>query len=511
MVFLSKLLGLGREMVIADKFGTSTEYDLYLIAIILPALAYGVINFASFYLFVPYLTRRFEAQVDGEPRQGWRSAWTIFNFSIVSAVVITVIIVLAAPYIMRIWTSDFTAEEFTRIILYSRLTALIVILGTSEAFFRAVLNIKQVFTYPAAGPIIFNLVSVACIILFYRELSVGAIAVGLVAGIFLQNIYLVIRLITYHPLTEYRPTVFSSEVKLVLVTAGVLILIEVLNRSYFMIDRYFAPAFGPGIVSALNYSQVLVQLPDSVVGLAIASVVFPMFSSSQIETDRERFGSVYRKAVTGGVLVAVPLAVYFFLNATDIVYLVFFRGVFNAESVHFTTGVLKPYTPTIIALFVVSTSIRACYGRGWGKTVLLFTVILLGAKFVATALFSRWFGYPGISAATTLSQVSFAIALLVLVIQRARMPEKGQFVFSVFKLLLAGAAGFLVLYFLGPVIAEYFPAVSRLQAVIRLIISGIVLFVVYLILVYWMGLGTYISRTIRISPRPAEERTHHVQ
>ena len=66
VVFLSKILGLFREMVIADRFGTSADYDLYLIAIILPALAYGVVNFASFYLFVPYLTRAFENLNDAE-------------------------------------------------------------------------------------------------------------------------------------------------------------------------------------------------------------------------------------------------------------------------------------------------------------------------------------------------------------------------------------------------------------------------------------------------------------
>ena len=62
VLVVSRLLGFVREMVIADKFGTSAQYDLYLIALILPALAYGVINFASYYLFVPFITRKLEQQ-----------------------------------------------------------------------------------------------------------------------------------------------------------------------------------------------------------------------------------------------------------------------------------------------------------------------------------------------------------------------------------------------------------------------------------------------------------------
>ena len=35
VVFVSKILGFLRGMVIADKFGTSAQYDLYLIAVML--------------------------------------------------------------------------------------------------------------------------------------------------------------------------------------------------------------------------------------------------------------------------------------------------------------------------------------------------------------------------------------------------------------------------------------------------------------------------------------------
>ena len=503
VVMLSKVLGLIREMVIAAKFGTTANYDLYLIAIMLPALVYGVINFASFYLFVPYLTRKFESPGSQSEPEGWKATWSLFNFSIASAVFLTVAIILAAPYLMRIWAGEFTAVEFSRIVLYSRFTALIVILGTSEAFLRAFLNVQKVFTYPAAGPMVFNFFSILCIILFYRHFGVGAIAIGLVAGLALQNVYLLMRLAGYRPFAHYTGKFFGDEVKSLLATAGVLLLIELLNRSYFLIDRYYAPDFGAGIVSALNYSQVLVLLPDAVVGFAIASVVFPMFSKTYEESDRESFAALYQRAITAGVLVAVPLAVYFFLNARDIVYLVFFRGVFNAESVAITTNVLLPYTPTIIALFVVSTSIRACYGRGWSKVVLLFTVILLATKFIGTALLPRWFGYPGISAATTISQVSFAAALLVLIVKRSEMKAYRHFVIQLLKLFVAGAVAWGVLYFARYLFVETTAEMTRIDAVVRLVVSGVVLFGCYGAFVYLAGFGGFIGAVFRRKAREA--------
>ena len=505
VVFLSKILGLLREMVIADRFGTSADYDLYLIAIILPALAYGVVNFASFYLFVPYLTRAFERRENGPDVSGWKAAWPLLNVSLLAALAITVAMILGAPWLMKVWAGGFSPEQYETIVFYSRLTALMVVLGTSEAFLRAVLNVKKIFTYPAAGPIIFNLLSILCIAALAGKISVGAIAVGLLTGLLAQNIYLLFRLIRLKTGKTYRFTFDTGRMKALTATAGVLLLIELMNRSYFMIDRYFAPRFGEGIIAALNYSQVLVQLPDAVVGFAIASVLFPLFSRTADESDRARFNELYRKAIVAGMLTAAPLAVLFYADAAQIVHLIFYRGVFDFDSLEKTARVLRPYTPTIAALFIISTSVRACYGRGWARSVLWFTVLLLASKFAATALLPRWFGYPGISAATSLSQVGFALLLLALVVRRSRMEAWGRLAGQLVKIAAAGAVGLAgVLVFERMAGAALFEGFSRPTALLKIVLDGVVLAIIYGLLVYFMGFGEYIKNILRMKNADAD-------
>ncbi|MBN1213092.1 MAG: polysaccharide biosynthesis C-terminal domain-containing protein [candidate division Zixibacteria bacterium] len=498
MVFLSKLLGLAREMVIADRFGTSAEYDLYLIAIILPALAYGVINFASFYLFVPYLTRKLENNTNVSEAVGWKSAWSLFNFTFTGALIVTLIIILGAPLIMRIWAGGYAPEQFAMIVFYSRVTAFIVVLGLSEAFLRAVLNVKKKFTYPAAGPIIFNFFSILCIILFSGKFSVGAIALGLLAGLFLQNIYLALRLAGLKILSGFNLSFKHIDVRELVTMAGLLLLVELLNRSYFMIDRYFAPQYGEGIISALNYSQVLVQLPDAVVGFAIASVLFPLFSKTYDKNNLFRFNALYQKAIIGGLLVAVPLAVLFFVNAGEIIHLIFYRGVFDAASLTKTAQVLKPYTPTIIALFVISTSLRACYGRGLVRQVLIFTVFLLVLKYLTTALMPLWFGFAGISAATSISQVGFALLLFLLIVKRHRMEAKGKFILSIIKIFTAGIIGFILVYYVNYFAENYLDVMSRTASVIKIGISSSAILLFYGLPVYLFGFGDYIKEILRL-------------
>ncbi len=496
IVLVSKALGFVREMVIADKFGTSAEYDLYLIAIMLPALAYGVLNFASFYLFVPYFSRRLGDS--NSFADSWRTIWPPVHMSVLIAVAVTAAIIIAAPYLMRIWAADYLAAEFSRIVFYSRVTAVIVVLGTMEAIIRAFLNVKEVYTYPAAGYIIFNAFSILSVIFLHERFSVGAVAIGLLGGLLAQNIYLLCRLVSFKSAAASGWSPFGENSRAFVSAAGILVLIELINRSYFLIDRYFAPQFGEGIVSALNYGQVLVQLPDSVIGFAIGAVVFPLFSTSLRKADHARFAAVYEKAVSGALLIAVPLSVFLLTNAEDVVSLVFQRGVFDANSVSITAAVLRPYAPTVIALFIISASIRACYAGGWQAQVLGFAVVLFVTKLAATWLLPQWFGYPGISAATSLAHAGYALLLLGFIVRKTRTGSTRPFAWRLARILLAGGLSLGATMLLQDVWPDALNGAGRSPAAARMALWGAILATTYVAFSLILGLGPSLAELFSI-------------
>jgi putative peptidoglycan lipid II flippase len=499
IVLISKMLGLGREMVIADRFGTTSDYDLYLIAVMLPALAWGVINFAVYYLFVPQLTRTFEVMNSTDDQRRWQAVWSRFNVTVLASLGVMALLFVSAPLLMRIWASGYLEDDFARILFYSRATAAMVLLGSIEAFLRAALNVRKIFSYPAAGMIIFNIGVIAGTILFEPKYGVGSVAIGFLGGFVLQNLFLLMRLIPLKAFSGYSLSLPDESLRPLMQIAGLLVIIELLNRSYFLIDRFFAPAFGEGIISALNYGQVLVQLPDAVVGFSIASVVYPLFSESSGQIDRRQFGSVYQEAITGGMLVAVPMAIFFFVNAVDLVYLIFFRGVFDSTSVEMTARVLQPYTPTIIALFIVSTSIRACYAQGWTKQVMWFTAVLIALKFAATMWLSRWIGYPGISAASSLSQVIYAALLLGLIVRRIDAVDRQVLLGRLWRIILAGAICLIVAYLFNNYLLTAIKGGTRPMALARLAVSGLFLVCCYTLSASMLGFRHYLFRWMKRS------------
>ena len=496
VVLVSKILGFLREIVIADKFGTSADYDLYLVAVMLPALVSSVLGFACYFLFVPFLSRKIDNNNDSVTAESWLGIWPMINLTFLVSLVMVAVIILVAPYIMKIWASGYLIDDFAKILFYSRITAAAVVLGTSEAFMRAYLNVRKVYTYPAAGYIVFNLCSIACVVLLHERFSVGAVVIGLLGGLLLQNVYLVTRLLRYKPFKCFSKSIITQNTGTFVSIAGVLVVIELIRGFYFLIDRYFAPQFGEGVISALNYSQVLVQIPESVVGFAIGAVLFPIFSSSQATADHSRFVSVYRKAISIALFIAVPLAVLFYVGAEGLVRLVYQRGVFDQNSTMITVSVLRPYAPTIIALFVISTSIRACYAAGWNRAVLYLALAALGVKFAATALLSRWIGYPGISAATSLAFVGYGAGLLVFVSLREKASDLWAFVWLLIRILLAGGVSLIVIDFVKNRIGWVMAGTDTLEVLLMFATLATAIALLYAGCAWGLGLKPFFSELI---------------
>ncbi len=481
IVFVSKLLGFIRELIIAEKFGTSAVYDRYLIAIMLPALLCGIFSYAGVYLLVPYFSEKLKNQNQKESNF-WSYAWGVINLKISLSIMVTTAIILLAPFIMKFWTVGFSHQSHIEIIFYTRITAIAVFFVSLEAIFRSFLNVKKIFNYPASGYIIFNIFSISLILLLADELSVGAIAVGWLGGLLLQNLFLFLRILNFKPYQKFNLKIRKSDLDVIFKSGVILLLIEFLNRTYFMIDRYFAVRFDEGIISAINYSNVLVLLPDSIIGVAVASVLFPYFSENYIQ-DRLKFKKYYIKSVTAIVFLAVPIAAIMYINAENIIYLLFNRGEFDAVSQSLTTSVFIPLIPSVIALMIISISLRAAYAGKWYKEVLLIAIFVYIIKLFGSWILSDFYGQAGITAASSVAFGLFAIMLVSFLIFKLGYNSKFKFLFS---LLILVSLGLISAYLSMNITSNVFnfESTTKFQSLLYLFISGFFVLIIYMPMIY---------------------------
>jgi len=479
VVLVSKLLGFIREMVIAERFGTSLEYDIFLIAIAAPIFFNVVIVRAINFLAVPFLSRKLSGEgSDNDPRE----IWSVLNSLFAVVLSIIVFLVLAAPLLVRLIGPDLDGEKLSRGVFYCRAISILVFFGFAESFLRSALNVKKYFVYPAFGTIVLNLVAISVIYIFSGELSVAAILLGLILGYFLQVVFLLSKVWNISIFDKFRLTMFGPEVRKVLSIGGVIIAVEFLVSTYFLIDRYFASGMQEGVVSALNYCSLLIMLPVSIVGFAIASVIFPYLSENATSDKLDRFRNMLHSALSMALVVGLPCAIFYFFFAEELTAAVFLRGAFDLYSLEITSNILIMLAPYLVCLFVYTILVQSCYSAGRQKAVFVIAVVSIVVKFFLTWWFKTLFDYPGIGMATSVVQIFTVLMLSVLLIRANRLGDLGRLSLTTIKVLAASTPILATGYFFGQL--PDFVAGMSLPSKLRVIPAGLISFLGFVIIGY---------------------------
>ena len=263
--------------------------------------------------------------------------------------------------------------------------------------------------------------------------------------------------------------------------------------------------FGDGIVSALNYGQIITQLPDSVIGLAIASVLFPLFAETGSRLELDHFRDIYRRGIVGGLFIALPMALICFVFSHELVYVLFHRGQFDLTSVEKTGDLLRTLAPTVAVLFVISTSIRACYSLGLSKMIFWLAVAAFAVKAVGSVVLAKFMGYPGIGLATTLATTSYAVSLVVLVVRRLDVSQRSSITRSLWRLLPITGVLCVITILFKPLAGEINADTIWGEMLLKMIGTVIGTVGLFFILSIPLGLGDYVKELVhRTSATPEE-------
>lgn len=444
VVLISKFSGFIREMVIAERFGTTSEYDVFLIAIAVPIFFNVVVVRSVNFLSVPFLTRQLS---ETDKIAGKRNIWSVYNSNLMVVITICLAVIALAPQLVRLISENLSATEFSQGVIYCRLATLLILLSYHESFLRSALNVKKHFAYPIAGIIINNVVIITLIYIFSGRLSVGAILLGLLTGVLVQNIFLLLRLWNVRFFGFFNLKLFNKTVRHTLSAGATIITIEMLMRAFFIIDRYYAADMTAGVVSALNYCSLLVMLPVSVVGYAIAAVTFPYLSERTGPSHRREFSDLLKKSLSLSLTIAVPAGIFYFIFAEEITAAVFLRGAFDLTSLRLTSEILITLAPYLICQFIYTILIQAHFSAGLERRVLYTAIMAVILKLILTGIFSSILDYPGIGLATSTVFLLTVSILVVSLIKTDRLRNVHGLAILLLKLVLASLPILVVGYF----------------------------------------------------------------
>ncbi len=385
LTLLSRVLGLVRDTLSSHFFGAGATWDAFTIAWRVPNLfrrlfGEGALTAA----FIPAFVSRWESGREGEARSLFNRLVTRLSALLALFILVGIGATLLLP------PSSALLAQLLRILLPYLLFVCV------AAIAAAALQSLRHFTMPAFAPVLLNVVWIAALFLSGGRnihLVAGAIAIGGLVQLASLLLPLRMRGVAFRPDPAPDPGLREIRAAFLPVVFG-LALVQINELLDSVIAELCVP--GEGAVSVLYYANQVTQLPLSLIGVSIATAVFPAMASP-----KEDLALTFQKALRAILYVSIPATVGLVLFASEIVQLLFEHGAFRATDR--TAWALRLYGAGLWCYCANQVQIRAFYALKDTRTPVRVSASMVILNLVLNLTLVWPFREAGIAAATALS------------------------------------------------------------------------------------------------------------
>jgi putative peptidoglycan lipid II flippase len=414
---LSRILGLVREVVLANQFGTTSTMDAYVSAFRIPDLLFLVVIAGSFgAAFIPifgeYLSK-------GDEDRAWRLASAVLTWAGIVVLALSLIIFVFARPMMRIVAPGFDDEttslavELMRILLLSP-----IFLGTGIAF-KGILEAQHQFTWPAFAPLLYNLAIIVGAIWFAPTYGIQAVAwaviIGAVGHMAVQLPSVLRSGLVFRPSLNRQVEGLAEVGRLM----GPRIVGLAAFQANFIAINAFASTTSSERVSALNYAWQLLMLPHGVLALSISTVIFPTLAELYSRGDDTGFRMTLDRTLRPLLFLSIPASVGLFLVREPIVRLIYQSGSFDATSTDLVAAPLAWFAIGLVGYALTEILTRVFYATRDTRTPVVTGVLTVIANLLLSALLIGSLGHAGLALALSVTTGAEAVILWLFLRQRA--------------------------------------------------------------------------------------------
>jgi len=347
--FLSRILGLVRELVMAAQFGASIWTDPFNVAYRIPNLLRDLFAEGAFSsAFVPnFVAVKNQTGVDIARNLFWSVC--VWLLAITASVGLSIFIF--APELIALFAPKF-ASQIEYLELAAQLTQIMspyLLLVSVAALFMGVLNSFHVFFLPALSPAFYNVAMIVAILgapWFSQKFLVHpiyALAFGVVAGGLLQVITQIPALLKYQMGFECPRMFRAHETKKVFKQLAPGLVGFAATQVNILVGTILATSTVVGAVSWLQYAFRLFQLPVGILSVSIGNSNLVVFSKEWKAGNKESALEVLKSSFDLCLILMLPTAFYLISESRDLISLIFQRGKFSEFDSIMTSSALTAY------------------------------------------------------------------------------------------------------------------------------------------------------------------------
>jgi putative peptidoglycan lipid II flippase len=420
----SRVLGMVREMVYAAFMGNSWVASAFMVAFMVPNLFRRLLGEGALTAaFIPIFKHK-EVR-DGEAEM-WRSANAVVSGLTVAAAVVTLVAMLGLSVALSAGQFD---GETTLMLRLLRLMFPYMLLVCLAAVFIGMANARGHFFVPALGAVLLNVVMIASVLFLAPHmganleqqifgLAIGVVVAGIVQACF-QLPALAREGYRYAWVSPWRdPTVREVVRKMLPGSIGVAAF-----QINVLMTQGFSFWFDPTIVATFQYSVRLMELPQGMFGISLATYLLPTLSGLAAEKKFPEFRATLGQglghlAFANLIAAAVALAL-----AQPIVRLIFEHGKFGPDATQRVALSLACLAPGLLMFSMTNILARAFFALNDIKTPMKISIFCLGLNLIFAFGLLVWAqrahrgGEAGLAIANTLSAVC-NVSLLLYALRR---------------------------------------------------------------------------------------------
>lgn len=428
----SRVLGMVREIIYARFMGDGMVAGAFQFAFTIPNLFRRLLGEGALTAaFIPIFKEK--EKVHGEAEM-WRSANAVISGLVIAACAVIAIVMIGLSLALAVGHFPEKTELMLRLL---RVMFPYMLLVCVAAAMMGMLNARGHFFIPAMGAAMLNVVMIISVLWlaprFGRGIPAGqprlpveifALAYGVLAAGVAQAAFQMPTLwrdgFRYRWVSPWRnETVQLVVTRMIPGTIGVAAFqlnVTLVLGVAFWVD--------PKIVASFNYAVRLMELPQGMFGISLATYLLPTLSGLAAENKLLEFRTTLRHGISTLIFLNMIAAVLLVVLAEPIVRLIYEHGRFTADATDRVAFALVCLAPGLVAFSTVNILARAFYALGDTRTPMKISIACLALNLALACAMVKPLHQGGLGIANTVTSLC-NVALLTQAL-RKKMGKLGM-------------------------------------------------------------------------------------
>jgi len=464
MTLISRVLGLFRDVVVANLMGAGASADVFFFANKIPNFLRRLFAEGAFsQAFVPVLT---EYQALDDKKKTRELIAKVSGTLGVLVSIVTLFGIIGSGAVTALfgagwfidWLNDGpSAHKFELASLMLKITFPYLWFITFVALSGAILNTLGKFAVSSFTPVFLNVMIIGAALFVSPTLAQPEI--GLAIGVFLGGLVQFLFQIPFlmkegflvRPQWGWRdPGVVKIRTLMIPALFGVSV-----SQINLLLDTFIASFLATGSISWLYYSDRLLEFPLGLFGIAIATVILPALSRNHVDAQSDGFKNTMDWGVRMVLFMGLPAMLGLMVLAKPMLMVLFMRGEFTTHDVQQASMSLFAYGSGLLNFMLIKVLAPGYYSRQDTKTPVKYGIIAMASNMVFNAIFAYFYGYVGLAIATALSAfINMVLLYRGLHIDNVYRCSKQTLVFFL-RLVISGSVMVYVILWLQPALSVW--------------------------------------------------------